>query len=90
MERRYVHLEWKEGLAWITLNHLEKLNTLNPTLLLDFRRNTRIVELGLATEPIFLVERIRSDRIQGIGLINKVVSLEPLEIETEKLASQFN
>jgi enoyl-CoA hydratase/carnithine racemase len=88
MERRYIRLESKDGVAWITFNHPEKLNTLNPALLLDFRTNTRIVGLGSATEPIFLGEMIRGDQAQGIGLVNKVVPLEQLEIETEKLASQ--
>ena len=53
------------------------------------QRLPRLIGLATATQLICLGEMIKADEAKKIGLVNKVVPLEQLDMEAEKLASQL-
>jgi len=53
------------------------------------QRIPRLIGLGRAAELIFLGEPIKADQAEKWGLVNKVVSLNELEPECEKLAQKL-
>ncbi len=53
------------------------------------QRLSRLVGIGHATRIIFLGEMIKADEAVKIGLVNKVVSIDQLDSETEVLASKL-
>lgn len=53
------------------------------------QRLPRLIGIATATQLIYLGEMVKADEAKKIGLVNKVVPLEQLEMEAEKLASQL-
>jgi enoyl-CoA hydratase len=53
------------------------------------QRLPRLIGLTAATELIFLGETIKAEEAKRFGLVNRVVPLEQLEIETERFASKL-